>query len=577
MLRIPVLILVFPIRLLVFAYHRVRAWHRPLLIDLHIKSDYSEAPLSHGIWAYFKPAKDRFYLLALELHQVLKGIQQKKLKASRLRITFAQHSLGWAQAWELRQLISQITAAGIETYAYLLSDDKLSLFMASACQKVVSPESATFDLSPFTTESLFVQSLLTKMGIRPQFLSVGEFKSAAEIFTRNGMSPAARKQTEQLIGDIETAFFSALAEKNPHLGEKKLRRLTTAHEAVSLGLLTATGSVSEFHTLTEHDKKLPATDLIAAHQIVQRKNFRLLNFRRLKRIALFVAEGNIVETAQSRPGTINWPDYETLASEIRDGHFTGVLVRINSPGGSATVSQLLWREWMLACGKIAPPQAQDTPNEGEKTSSAKKTKNEERHVPVFVSQGNVAASGGYYLSAVAEKIFSTPVSITGSIGVVGGKFNVAPLLNKWGVTIDRAPKKNPAPVFSPFADFAGEEKKILSRNMEEIYEQFLRDVALGRNTDVSKIRPHASGRVFSGKTAQKQGLTDAEGGLCATFEALRQAIGAREDEPVRVDVLPAVRESLFGRGLVPFGLRSIMHYADFSKPGIYALDPRFLL
>ena len=505
---------------------------------------------------------------------ILGAIKRGHLKVAQARFTFEQNSLGWAQAWEIRDLITQLGMLGVETSAYLMSDDKISLFMASACSHICAPESSTFDLAPFTSESLFVQSLLVKLGIRPQFLSVGEFKSAAEIFTRSSMSPAARKQTEQLIADIEGTFFSALAAKAPTLAGKKERALTSAEKAVKLGLLARHCSYTEFTAEGEKSKKLRKADLYGAQMIADRRAFRLWNFRRLKKIALLVAEGNIIESANSRPGTINWPDYESLSETLQSGHYAGVLLRINSPGGSATVSQLLWREWMLATGRIKMQQAGAQQKEGGDDKQVEETT---PTIPVFVSQGNVAASGGYYLSAAGDRIFATPLTITGSIGVVGGKFNVAPLLNKWGVAIDRAPKKNPPPVFSPFADFGGEQKRMIQTNMAEIYEQFLRDVAQGRNTQPEKIRPHASGRVFSGKSAQKIGLADAEGGLYSALLALRAHLGVRENESIHLDILPAVRESLFSRGMLPFGLSRLAHLADFARPGIFALDPRFLL
>lgn len=573
MLRIPLLLLLWPFRLLVFGYMRLRGLHKPLLIDVHIRSDYSEAPLSHGIWSYFKPAKDRFYLISLELAGIITAIRRRQLKVAQVRFTFEHHSLGWAQAWEIRDLIAQLGKLGVETHAYLMSDDRISLFMATACTNTSCPESSTFDLAPFTSESLFVQSLLVKLGIRPQFLSVGEFKSAAEIFTRSGMSPAARKQTEQLLADIEETFFAGLVGKAPALAGKKERRLLSAARAVELGLIAKHCAYSEFTESSEHGKKLRKTDLYQAQKLAGRRAFRLLNFKRLKKIALLVAEGNIIETPTSRPGTINWPDYESLSETLQAGHYSAVLLRINSPGGSATVSQLLWREWMLATGRLKPAPADAAAGAPAVNSTADET----HSVPVFVSQGNVAASGGYYLSAAADRIFATPMTITGSIGVVGGKFNVAPLLNKWGVSIDRAPKKNPPPVFSPFADFAGEQKRSIQDNMAEIYEQFLRDVAQGRSTEVAKIRPHASGRVYSGKTAQKIGLTDAEGGLSGTLTALREHLGVHEGEAVHVDILPAVRESLFSRNMLPLGLSRLADLADFSRPGIFTLDPRFLL
>lgn len=570
MLRGILLLILQPFRLLVFLYYRIRAIHRPQVLEIGIRADYSEAPLSHGIWTFFKPEKDRFYLLALELQSVASACAAGLIKLERVAITFESHSLGWAQAWELRQLIGKIRAAGVSTEAYLISDDKISLFIASACDRVWSPESATFDLSPFTSESVFMSSFLNRIGIRPQFLSVGEFKSAAEIFTRNAMSKAARQQTEDLIHDLEHTFFAALTERDSSLAKGKKPGLVSAPEAVKRGLISDILSVSEFMALAK-GKNRALRDLHDVTQLIHRKRFRLFTFKRPHRIALIAAEGNIIESPQPRPRTINWHDYSHIAAELTEGKFNAALIRVNSPGGSALVSQLLWREWMLAANRIAQSTvvAKETGGNHEKPKEAKP-------LPVYVSQGNVAASGGYYLSAAGSRIFASPMTITGSIGVVGGKFNVAPVMEKWGMHIDRAPKKNPAPVFSAFADFGPEQKKMLTANMEEIYEQFIRDVAAGRGKKPAEIKPLASGRVYSGARAEKLGLTDQNGGLTDALEALRKDLGLAAMAPLEIVILPAVRESLFSRSMLPFGLSRLAALADFARPGLYTLDPRYL-
>jgi protease-4 len=577
MLRIPILTLLLPLRLLFYCYAKLRSRHRDLMLEMTLKADFSEAPLSHGIWSYFKPAKDRFYLLALDLAAALAAVELKQIRLKFIRITIEPHNLGWAQGWEIRDLLKKFRSAGVSVHAYLLSDDKISAFIASACDEIMSPETAAFDFSPFTSESLFVQSLLTKLGVRPQFLSVGEFKSAAEIFTRTGMSPAARKQTEELIADIEETFFTSIIEKSPAFKDKRNRKIMGAGKAHGLKFIDATLSFSEFADSDTENKKLRSIDLYDLDKLIRYKNLRLFNFKKLPRIALLIAEGNIIESSESRPGTINWPDYEQISEALREDGFDAALLRVNTPGGSALVSQLLWREWMLSRGKLKPRQ-RNTVNEKKTTAKEKSVSQDSTKdpIPFYVSQGNVAASGGYYLSAVGDKIFSTPMSITGSIGVVGGKFNVAPLLKKLGVSIDRAPKKNPSPAFSAFSDFTGEHKKAISENMQDVYGQFLRDVAHGRNREVSAIEPHASGRVFSGKKAQTLGLTDAEGGIVATLKALRAELGVAEENLVELVILPAVKESLFNRTLLPFGLSQLASLSDFAKAGIYALETRFM-
>lgn len=576
MLRAIIITLLLPFRLLFFSWVKFRARHKNLLLELDLKAHFSEAPLSHGLWAYFKPAKDRFYLFALELTNVLWAIRQKKVSLKMVRITIEPHNLGWAQAWELRDLIKKIGEAGVETHLFLLADDRISFFIASAANKIYAPETSTFDLSPFTSESLYVQNLLGKLGIRPQFLSVGEFKSAAEIFTRSGMSKAARQQTEELLTDMESSFRAAIAEKAPSLGDKKKHTLIGASAAKKEKYVDHIAGYSEFLEQTDPEGKLRSVDLVTAQKIIARRNFRLFSYKKRKHVALIVAEGNIIESAESRPGTINWPDYLDVSHALKEKHYDAALVRVNSPGGSALVSQLLWREWMNATGKITLKTGADADQE-KRAKKKRKSHHPETPIPVYVSQGNVAASGGYYLSAVADKIFATPMTITGSIGVVGGKFNVQPLMKKLGISVDRAPKKNPSPAFSAFSDFSSVQKKSIAENMHEVYAQFLRDVAQGRKSEVAKIKPHASGRVFSGSRAQALGLTDDEGGIGAALEALKEALGIRPHETFELTVLPQVKEALFNRSLLPFGFSRLMALADFAKPGIYALETRFLV
>jgi protease-4 len=537
---------------------RCRGFHRKLIVDLDIHGDYPETPLSHGIWAMLKPARDRFYLLALDLQNILNGVTTGKLKLRRLRITFESHSLGWAQAWELRSLVRAIRAAGVETHAYLLSDSRVSLYIATACERVVAPESSGFDLTPFTSETVFLQSLLTKLGVRPQFLSVGDFKSAAEIFTRKGFSPESRKQTEELIGDLESQFWQAIGEKTTKLTRNKHRGLYSATAAQRENLIDEICSYTEFCEQSGDAKKWHEVDVYRATQILRRRTFALTAFRRRKKIALLVAEGNIIESHESRPGTINWHDYRDVAGFLKREQIDGAVLRVNSPGGSALVSQLLWREWMLAIGRN---KTQETEN---------------KQVPLYVSQGNVAASGGYYLSAAGEKIFSAPTTVTGSIGVVGGKFNVSPLLQKWGVSIDRAPKGNPSPVFSAFSDFSTADRKTISATMQDIYEQFVRDVAVGRNTKTDAIKPLASGRVYSGDRALKNGLADQSGGLTQALTALKSELKIKATDPIDLIILPGVKEPLFSRSMLPLGLSRALQIADLARPGVYTVETRCL-
>ncbi len=576
MLRALLLVLLQPLRLIVYAGFRLRALHRPFVLQLAVRGEFSEAPLSHGIWAMLKPSRDRFYLLCLELQSVIRSFAAGRIRIKHIALTIESHNLGWAQAWELRRLLESAREQGIRTSCWLIADDRISLYIATGCEFIYAAEAATFDLSPFTSESLFMFSMLNKLGVKPQFLSVGDFKSAAEIFTRNNMSRAARQQTEELVADLEAEFFSAISGRAPALAKKDRPQLLSATAATAAGLLKGIASWQEYTDWLRSSDKTPIRDLPQTLSLVRARSFRLFPFSRPRRVALIVAEGNIVESHRPRPGTINWHDYEGVGDELRGGRFDAALLRINTPGGSALVSQLLWREWMLATHRLESTRLDNTATEGKEARSTGKKKKDKMKIPVIVSQGNVAASGGYYLSAAGESIFTTPLTITGSIGVVGGKFNVSPMLSKWGVSVDRAPRRNIAPLFSAFADFAPAQRQQLAANMQEIYEQFLRDVAHGRGTGQEKIRPLASGRVYSGKRAVTLGLADQQGGLTDALAAVRAKLGLSDLAPLHVTILPAVHESLFSRAGLPLGLSRLAALGDFAMPGIYAIDPRWV-
>lgn len=576
MLRILVLALLQPLRIAVYCWFRLRALHRPFILRLALRGEYSEAPLSQGVWAFFKPARDRFYLLCLELQSAISAAKAGRLRLKQIAVSIESHNLGWAQAWELRRLLASAREQGLRTSCWLIADDRVSLYIATGCQFIYATEAATFDLSPFTSESLFILSMLKKLGVRPQFLSVGDFKSAAEIFTRNNMSRAARKQTEDLVADLEAEFFSALAERAAMLGRADRPLLLSAAAATAIGLLQGAASAREYSTWLEAAGKTVTRDLGQTMSLVRARAFRLLPFRRPHRIALIVAEGNIVESQRPLPGSINWHDYAGVADDLRGGRYSAALLRINSPGGSALVSQLLWREWMLATQRIGEARLDASAAKAESSTASAAEKNAQRAIPVFVSQGNVAASGGYYLSAAGENVMTTPLTITGSIGVVGGKFNVSPLLAKWGIRVDRAPKTKNAPLFSVFADFAPPQKRLLTAHMHEIYDQFLRDVAHGRGITRKKLEPLASGRVYSGKRAHALGLADGQGGLSDALDAVRRKLGLTDLSPLEIAVLPVVHEPLFSRGALPLGLARLTALADFAMPGVYAIDPRWV-
>ncbi len=238
---------------------------------------------------------------------------------------------------------------------------------------------------------------------------------------------------------------------------------------------------------------------------------KLLTFYR-PQIAYLVAEGLIVPGQSGRrPGQRPTVGAETLGALLRACRkrkkVKAVVLRINSSGGSALASDLIWRELYLT--------------------------NQEK--PVIISFGSVAASGGYYLATAARHILGMPATLTGSIGVIHGKFNLREALAKIGITVDRIAKGRHAGYSSPLRPFSGEEIVLIQKQMKEFYEElFLKKVAKSRGKSIDSIRRLAEGRLWTGAQAVTNGLIDRSGGLCEALELARQEAGLSKRKRFRV-------------------------------------------
>lgn len=247
---------------------------------------------------------------------------------------------------------------------------------------------------------------------------------------------------------------------------------------------------------------------------------RLLTFRR-PQIAYLVAEG-ILAAGAARHSVGRRPilDSETIIGFLRDARkrkrVKAVVLRVNTPGGSALASDLIWRELRLT--------------------------DEEK--PVIVSFGDMAASGGYYIATAGRQILGMPGTLTGSIGVIQGKFNFRRLLDRLGITVDWLDKGERAGYSSPTRSFSEQEGRLIQEQLREFYEElFLKKVADSRHRPVEKIRELAEGRVWTGAQALDNGLLDRQGGLVQAVEAAQQAAGLPKEKKVRV-VRYAKRRSL---------------------------------
>jgi protease-4 len=380
---------------------------------------------------------------------------------------------GWATLEMLRERLIAFKKSGKVIYAYGVAVNQRSYYLASVADKVYLDPNGGLELTGFGRQIMYFKGFLDKAGIEVQAFHVGTFKSAIEPFMRTDMSPANREQLLFVYGDIYSHMLNKISDA---------RKIDTGTLKVIIDSIKAENAYvcKELKLIDDHiyyDQVEIDDYADEAPEAEKGKN----------KVAVVYLEGDIVD-GNGKTGSIGGDNTSKLLRELRnDEDVKAVVLRVNSPGGSAVASDLIWREVTLL-------------------KAAKK--------PVVVSFGNVAASGGYYISCAADRIFAEPTTITGSIGVFGLIPNFQKLLNdKLGVTVDEVELSQHA-VFGggtkPIDAFEG---AVIQRGVERVYSEFKQRVAQGRGRDTSAIEAIAQGRVWTGNQGVANGLVDEVGNL----------------------------------------------------------------
>lgn len=433
-------------------------------------------------------------------------------------------SIGWAQIEEVQRLLIRIRKKGKRVLVLLEQGNDKSYYLALAAERIYLPPSGIIELVGLRTETLFFKDLLGFLGVEPQLFNVGAYKSAAEVFQRTGMSQAAREMTDTILSDMQDRLVTMIAENRNLSQQEAQQRINsgpyTADRALSAGLVD--GLLYEDRIGRILEAEFPGIREVRSLKTELRDGFlkRLVTFYR-PRIALIVAEG-VIHTGRSRRARGRWPvlGAETVISFLRHARrrrrVRAVVLRINSPGGSILASDLIRREVRIT----------------------------DRQKPVIVTFGDIGASGGYYVATAAREVLANPNTLTGSIGVIGGKFNLKNLFAKVGITSDSVEKGDHSGYASLTRPFSESEARILRAQMRNFYEDlFLPRVAESRSKNIAEIRRLAEGRVWTGAQAMAHGLVDSLGGL---DEALRRAKKGAGLEGKKVRLLTyAHRRSLF--------------------------------
>jgi protease-4 len=377
----------------------------------------------------------------------------------------------------------------IISYAEIM--DEHSYYVASVSDKIYLNPSGEILLNGFSQQVFYIKGMLDKIGLKPELIRHGKFKAAGEPFIADKMSNENRSQIESYMGSLYNHFLSKIAKaRNKNLAEVSAivneLKIQNAKDAVSLKMIDGLKYQDEVEA--EIRAKLGLKDSEKISRISMAKFKGVPNNASISdnKIAVLYCVGDIV----GGEGDDETMGSERIAEAIKkireDDSYKALVLRINSPGGSALASDIMWREIVLC----------------------KKKK------PVVVSMGNVAASGGYYIAAPADVIVAQPNTITGSIGVFGMLINAQELLNnKLGVKIETVKFGEFSDLGSPDRPLNEAERKVIQNAVDRVYADFINRVAQGRNLTEAQVDSIAQGRVWSGADAKKIGLVDELGGL----------------------------------------------------------------
>jgi protease-4 len=430
---------------------------------------------------------------------------------------------GWAKVSEIRDAVSAFRRSGKPVYAALSGGGEREYLLASAASTIAIPPLAVLQLNGLTASALFLRGTLDKVGVTPNFAQVGRYKTAAEGWTRTGMSTPSREALQALVDDEYSLLADTLAAARGFSADSFVRMLDdgpfAAREARARGLVDTLLYRVELDSLATHGRGGRRPTLALTRYLD-----RMDEPRSDVRMALVMAVGTIAEgRSRDGPGQGEVMGAETIIKALREGRdrssVRAVVLRIDSPGGSAQASDEIWRE-VKRCAE---------------------------RKPVIVSMSDLAASGGYFIAAAADSIVAQPATLTGSIGAFGGKLNLLGLYHKLGLNVETVSRGQHAEMLSPYRDFTPDEAARFQAQMDEVYRVFVSRVSEGRHRPAAAIDSVGQGRVWSGLAARHRGLVDALGGLDRAFAMARERAGISADQAVAVDVYPRTERTFLQR------------------------------
>jgi len=471
-----------------------------------------------------------------------------------------------AQIQELRDSIASFRASRKFAYAYAESFGEMgggtgTYYLATACDQIWLQPFSQLALVGLRAEQPFLHGLLDKAGVTASFAHREQYKTAMSMFTDKTMTPAQREATEDLLNSLLGQIVRGIAERR-HLAEKDVRTLIDrgpflSDEAVKAGLVDHIGGRDDIYAAAK-TRPGAGNDTIGMGDYIRAQG----SPHQSGPVIAVVDASGLIMSGSANPGPLaaaSGLGADDVADGLReaanDQSVRAIVFRINSPGGSAVASETIWAATLLAkrAGK-----------------------------PLVASMGDLAASGGYYIAASADTIVAEPATLTGSIGVVGGKFSIAAMSEKLGISWESVQEGANAGLSSVSEDYTPEGYAQLGRMLDNVYAGFKSRVAEGRKLDAAKVEAVAKGRVWTGEQARANGLVDALGGFDVALDLAKHRAGIDIGSDVTLQRFPRGRRTLWTRlfDLSPAGemvarvhpyLETLMLSA--APPGALAMAP----
>lgn len=450
------------------------------------------------------------------LIDVLFAIDHAKTDANIKGISIENNlsSLGFTQRKALREKLEEFKKTGKFVLSYADNYMQSEYYLNSVADTIYLNPLGTIDFKGLSTEILYMKDLQEKTGIQMEVVRHGKYKSAVEPYLQQEMSPENREQNLELLQSMWNAIVNDIAESRK-ISTEQLNHIATHLNARNAELALENKMIDKIAYIDEYKqairkslglKKEEDINEIEIEDYIQAILPTLKN-KAKDQIAVIFAQGTILG-GEGSVDVIGEKSINKALKEARDNaNIKAVVIRVNSPGGSALVSEIIWREIELT----------------------KKVK------PVIVSMGDVAASGGYYIASNADYIFAEPTTITGSIGVFGTLPNVRNLAKRVGVNAEQVQTHPHAVTYSIFEPLSDMTQQTLTESIEHIYDVFLQRVATGRKMSKEEVNEIAQGRIWTGVMAKENGLVDELGGL---NDAINYAAKQVEISDYRVSLYP---------------------------------------